>query len=30
MPNLAFGGKDANKVSEALASVPKWVEEKTK
>jgi alanyl-tRNA synthetase len=28
-PHLAFGGgKDASKVGEALASVPKWVEEK--
>ena len=30
-PHLAFGGgKDVGKVGEALASVPKWVEEKTK
>jgi len=28
-PHLAFGdGKDASKVSETLASVPKWVEGK--
>jgi alanyl-tRNA synthetase len=30
-PHLAFGGgKDMGKVGEALASVPKWVEEKLK
>ena len=30
-PHLAFGGgKDVSKVGEALASVPEWLEEKTK
>jgi alanyl-tRNA synthetase len=30
-PHLAFGGgKDVGKIKETLASVPKWVEEKTK